>query len=166
MHKRIRHYFGFSEVCSRKFSTSWLNSSAYLRWILCLPSGIRCNLDFRHKKKGSPQPEGLLPAPRDLRLLHPAVHHLPAAAARAAGPAFTREPGRQRELHPTDAAASGGAAPPTGQDRRGLRPRPRHAVAPHDHRGRHVVVTMIHSGVAKRKNIVLEQVYLKSVCVK
>lgn len=36
---------------SIKFSTSLLNSSAYLRWRLCLPSGIRCNLDEGHTKR-------------------------------------------------------------------------------------------------------------------
>ncbi|XP_035503982.2 uncharacterized protein LOC118318443 isoform X2 [Scophthalmus maximus] len=86
---------------------------------------------------GAAQPEGLLPAPRDLRLLHAAVHHLPAAAARASGPAPAREPGRRRDLHPSDAAPSRGAAPPARQERQGLLPRPRHAAAPLGRRERH-----------------------------
>lgn len=65
---------------------------------------------------GAAQPEGLLPAPRDLRLLHPAVHHLPAAAARAAGAAPAREPGRRGDLHPSDPAPPGRAAPASRQD--------------------------------------------------
>lgn len=34
----------------RKSSTSLLNSSAYFRWRLCFPSGIKCNLDLGGEK--------------------------------------------------------------------------------------------------------------------
>lgn len=86
---------------------------------------------------GAPQPEGLLPASRDLCLLHFAVHHLPAAAARAAGAAPPREHGRWRNLHPPDPAPPRRAAPSPRQEWRGVLTGPWHAVAPFSHRGCH-----------------------------
>lgn len=100
------------------------------------PGPGQCRFWHAHRTHhGAPQPEGLLPASRDLRLLHLVVHHLPAAAAGAPGPAPAREPGWRRDLYPSDPAPSGRATPPSRQGWRGLLPCPRHALTPLSHWG-------------------------------
>lgn len=64
------------------------------------------------------QPEGLLPAPRHLRLPHAHLYHLPPAAAREPGPESAREHPLTATLHaslslPPSGAASSRCCPPT-----------------------------------------------------
>uniref|UniRef100_A0A8C0CT03 Solute carrier family 22 member 23 n=1 Tax=Balaenoptera musculus TaxID=9771 RepID=A0A8C0CT03_BALMU len=69
------------------------------------------------------QPEGLLPAPHHLRLLHAHLHHLPPAASREPGPEPARKHPRRRALHapaPAAAQARGAAAPAHQRRAQGL----------------------------------------------